>query len=505
MPAPLLEIQNLFKSFGKLQALAGVHFTLAAGEIHALLGENGAGKSTLMNILYGLLQADSGRIFLEGKPFSPRSPAQAIRAGLGMIHQHFMLVSNFTVLENLMLGHTRFDFSKSGRQRLHDALEKLGAQTALSRDISRRVADLSVGEQQRVEILKALLRQCRLLILDEPTAVLTPLETEELFTLLKRLRQEGYGIIFISHKLEEVKALSDRITVLRAGKVSGEFAAARASIAEIAAAITPEGIAPAAARRAQTARVMLKVEALTAAGNTPAASLKNISFEIRAGEIFGIAGVDGNGQSELAEALAGLRRVQRGRLWLDDWEMTEASAWQRLQNGLGLIPGDRKRAGFFSDLAVYQNAAAFAHREARFQYKGWLFRDRLQAWAQELLRLFGVRAPGLHAPLATLSGGNQQKLLVARALGRRPRLLIAVNPTRGVDLATTQKIHDLLLGEKERGAAILLVSTELSEVFALADNLAVMFHGRLAGPFPSGVPRERVAALMMGAEFQEGR
>jgi len=504
MPSHLLEIQSLSKSFGSATALDGVNFTLAAGEIHALLGENGAGKSTLMNILYGLVQPDAGAMFLEGKSFSPPRPAEAIRAGLGMIHQHFMLVPDFTVRENFLLGNARFDFSQRGLQRLQKEVDRLRAQTGLQIDTARRVAELSVGEQQRVEIFKVLLRQCRLLILDEPTAVLTPAEVEELFVLLKRLRQQGYGIIFISHKLEEVKALSDRITVLRAGKVNGQFITAQAGLAEIAAAIAPEATAPPAVPAVQaSAQVMLKAEALHVRGNTETASLKNLSFEIHAGEIFGVAGVDGNGQAEIAEALLGLRPLQAGRLWLEEQEITQMALAARIQNGLAHIPADRKAMGLFPALPVYQNAAAFAHRAAPFQRKGWLRLHRLRAWSRELLDRFEVRVSGLEAPVATLSGGNQQKLLVGRELVRRPKLLVAVNPTRGVEVAATNKIHHLLRTEKARGAAVLLISTELNEIFALADRIAVLFHGRFAGPFRATVARSRVSALMLGADFQE--
>jgi simple sugar transport system ATP-binding protein len=503
MPPLLLEVHHLTKNFGVTRALAGVSFTLAAGEIHALLGENGAGKSTLVNLLYGLLRPDSGTIILEGKPFTPHSPAEAIRAGLGMIHQHFMLVPDFTVLENFMLGNARFDFSRGGMRRLREEVDKLCAQTGLHLDVSRRVAELSVGEQQRVEILKVLLRKCRLLILDEPTAVLTPAEAEELFVLLRLLRARLYGIVFISHKLEEVKAVSDRITVLRAGKVSGEFVTAQASVTAIARAITPDEAPPPPHAAPTDSRVMVKAEALHARGSTVASSIKGISFEIHAGEILAVAGVDGNGQAELAEALVGTRPLQSGRLWLADEEMTHAPAKVRFQYGLAHIPADRKVMGLFPTLAVYQNAAAFMHRLPPFQKNGWLRLPRLRAWSRELIDRFEVRTPGLDALMATLSGGNQQKMLVARELVRQPRFLVAVNPTRGVDLATTGRIHQMLRAERARGAAVLLISTELSEIFALADRLAVIFHGRIAGPFPSTVSRARVSALMLGASFPE--
>lgn len=500
MSSALLELSRLSKSFGSKRALDDVSLQFHAGEIHAVLGENGAGKSTLMNLMYGLLQPDAGVLRLAGRPFAPRHPHDAIRAGLGMVHQHFMLVRNFTVLENFLLGNTRFRMSRQGLQEAEQEVQKLCARLQVALATSRRINELAVGEQQRVEIIKILLRSARVLILDEPTAVLAPQEVEELFRLLRVLREQGHAIIFISHKLEEVKALSDRITVLRAGKVTGAFATNAVSTAEIAAAITsntPRRTAPGAASLSPS-KVLLKADAICGANNLGGLALDHISFELHRGEILGVAGVDGNGQTELAETLFGLRKISSGKLWMEEWDCTHAPTLARVQKGFAHIPADRRTMGLFPGLAIYENASIFTQHEAEYQWRGWLRRTRLQNWSTQLVQTFDVRTEDMTLPVETLSGGNQQKLVVGREVLRRPQVLIAVNPTRGVDLAATRKIHELLLAEKARGAAILLISTELDEIYGLADRLAVLFKGKLLGPFSAREPREHIGAKMLG-------
>ncbi len=502
MPQALLEIHHLSKSFGNKRALDDVSLQFHSGEIHAVLGENGAGKSTLMNLIYGLLQPESGAMQLDGKPFAPRSPNDALQAGLGMVHQHFMLVPTFTVLENFLLGNPRFRMSRRGLQSATREAQQLCAQLRIALDTSRRIHELAVGEQQRVEIIKILLRSARVLILDEPTAVLAPQEANELFALLRLLREQGHAIIFISHKLEEVKAISDRITVLRAGKVTGAFETHAVTTAEIAHAITPNAsvvIAPRASSLSQQ-KIVLQAEALCARNGFGNLTLDHVSFKLHRGEILGVAGVDGNGQMELAETLWGLRKSERGKLWLEGEEISRTTTRERVQKGFAHIPADRREMGLFPGLAIYENASIFAQRELEFQTRGWLHVQRMKAWSERLVQTFDVRTDDMTLPVETLSGGNQQKLVVGRELMRQPKVLIAVNPTRGVDLAATQKIHELLLAEKSRGAAILLISTELDEVYALADHIAVLFKGRMHGPFSTDEPRESLGGRMLGAE-----
>ena len=568
MPS-LLEINHLHKRFGSTIALDGVSLSVNAGEIHAVLGENGAGKSTLMNILYGLLQPEAGEMRLAGKPFRPASPADAIRAGIGMIHQHFMLVPDFTVMENFLLGNPRFGVRGAALQQAQtEVLElcrRLGIDLSISGPVSSRrhpwlglrqilhmkkkshgdknneaprssqhagfslnskIADLSVGQRQRVEIVKTLLRQCRLLILDEPTAVLAPQEVKELFALLQRLREEGYATIFISHKIHEVQAVSDRITVLRNGKISGAFNTAEASIEMIRRAITPvrqaQGKSPSSAPAAAQTKIVLRVQRLRARGNPGHLALDGLSFELRASEILGVAGVDGNGQAELAEVLLGLRQLEDGKIYFEDQDIDQqisrfgkltasrfgkltasrfgklTASQKRFVAGFAHIPGDRQQMGLFPELTIAQNAAALAYRAPDFNKHGWLQPAKLREYCQTIVNTFDVRVSNLDLPVTTLSGGNQQKLIVGRELARRPKVLIAVNPTRGVDLSATAKIHQEILAARAQGAGVLLISTELSEIYALSDRIAVLFKGRFAGIFPPEISAEEIGALMLG-------
>lgn len=546
---PLLEIHRLHKRFGNTIALDGVSLTVNAGEIHAVLGENGAGKSTLMNILYGLLQPETGEMRLAGKPFRPASPADAIRASIGMIHQHFMLVPDFTVMENFLLGNARFGVRGAALQQAQTEVLELCNRLRIDMEPSpqlsfwknlvkshrrlpgakrfprkgktndeprkspkpgfalhSKIADLSVGQRQRVEIVKTLLRQCRLLILDEPTAVLAPQEVEELFALLRRLREQGYATIFISHKIREVQAVSDRITVLRNGKVSGAFSTTGASVEMISRAITPvrpaQGKPPSIAPAAAGTKIILRAEKLRVRGNLGHLALDELSFELRAGEILGVAGVDGNGQAELAEVLLGLRPLVTGKIYFEEEAFEHKTSQERFAAGFAHIPGDRQEMGLFPELTITQNAAALAYRAPDFNQHGLLQLAKLREYCQTIVNTFDVRVTNIDLPVTTLSGGNQQKLIVGRELARRPKVLIAVNPTRGVDLSATAKIHQEILAARAQGAGVLLISTELSEIYALSDRIAVLFNGRFAGIFPPEISVEEIGALMLGEASQ---
>jgi simple sugar transport system ATP-binding protein len=490
-----------------------VCFDVEPGEVHALLGENGAGKSTLMRQLYGLYQPDEGEIFIEGRKLIFRSPADAIKAGIGMIHQHFMLVPTMTVAQNVALG------QPSSRAPLLDLRKVTARIIDLSREYGLRVDphafvwQLSVGEQQRVEIMKALYRGARLIILDEPTAVLTPQEVNDLFATLRRMVAEGHSLVFISHKLHEVMAISDRVTVLRDGKAIGTRPTTEVTRAELVRMMVGRDLAEPAPRPSRPPVTVprdipgpscLEVRGLRAVGDRGTEALRGIDLEIRAGEIVGLAGVSGNGQRELAECLSGMRKVSAGKVLLGGREITVASLNQRTAAGLAYIPEERMRDGAIREFSVKENLFLHDHASPAFARGIFLRFARMEEHARTLVEEFNVKTPSLDTPLRNLSGGNIQKLIMARELSRRPSVLIAAQPTRGVDISATAYIHQQLLDRRDSGMAILLISEDLDEIRALSDRIAVMYEGRITGVLPRGeATAEQIGLMMAGISMAE--
>ena len=468
-------------------ALKGVDFEADFGEIHGLLGENGAGKTTLMRILYGELQPTRGEVYIEEKKTRFRGPWEALESGLAMVHQHFTLVETFTVFENLMLIAKKDERPESLRKRV-DELER---ELNLPIPLDATVEGLPVGVQQRVEIIKTLLREARILILDEPTSVLTPLETKELFALLKKLRDMGMCIIFISHKLKEVMEITDRVTVLRKGlrvdTVRTEDVDER-TLATMMVGRELAGIGE--RRRARPGRVLLRVEDLWVLGDRGQWAVKGVSLEVRRGEILGLAGVEGNGQMELIEAITGLRRAQKGRVTLMDKDVTNASPRTLYRLGMAHIPSDRRNVGLILDFSVEENSILGIHWDPPFARRGLLDLSQVRRRGEEVVGKFGVIAPSLTAPVKHLSGGNQQKIVAGREILKGAEVFVASQPTRGLDVASTEYIRKLLLELRDQGKAILLVSTDLDEILQLSDRIAVMYEGRIIGEM------ERVEATM---------
>ena len=497
---PAVELRGITKRFGPLVANDAVDLSVERGEIHALLGENGAGKTTLMRILYGLTHADAGTILADGRELAVRSPRDAIAAGIGMVTQHFSLVRPMTVAENLALGRGSgigLDLDAAVRA-AEVAAERFGIRVRPD----ARVDALSVGEQQRVEILKALSRDCRILILDEPTAVLVPQEVDALFATLRRLASDGMAVVFISHKLREVVAVTDRVTVLRRGRVAGT--ADTPSVDERALAEMMVGqLAPAEERAAgepgRARPVVLRVEGLEASGGRDLPALRDVSFAIAAGEILGVAGVSGNGQSELVEVLSGMRSHSSGRIEVDGAAVRGSGVREMLDAGVGRIAEDR-HASVVGDLSVAYNLVL--ERVDDFRRGGRLDERAIRRNADELIQRFDIRAaPG--DPLRTLSGGNMQKVLLARVLAREPKVLVVSQPTRGLDVGSTAYVRSELLAQRARGAAILLVSEDLDELLALSDRLIVLYEGRVVGEMDARAADPGRLGLLMAGRVAE--
>lgn len=499
-----LEMCDIVKTFPGVLANDRVCFDVNQGEVHALLGENGAGKSTLMRQLYGLYKPDNGEILINGQPCVFNSPADAIAAGIGMIHQHFMLVPTLTVAENVALG------LKSSHEPLKD-LDKVSARILdLSRtyglkvDPSAYVWQLSVGEQQRVEIIKALYRGASLIILDEPTAVLTPQEVNDLFQTLRQMASDGHALVFISHKLNEVLAISQRVTVLRDGRVIGTRLTKEVNKNELVKMMVGREVRPLAPLPLKSGTVCLEIRGLHGMGDRGTEALRGIDLQIHSGEIVGIAGVSGNGQRELAECLSGVRRVTAGNILLDGGDITTMPLKERVDIGLAYIPEERMRDGAIREFSVEENVFLHDHASPRFTHGIFLDFNRMQEFATTLVKNFSVKTPGLETPIKNLSGGNIQKLILARELSRHPRLLIAAQPTRGVDIGATEYIHQRLLQQREEGTAILLISEDLDEIVALSDRIAVLYEGRIMGIVERNqATLEQIGLMMAGIPMSE--
>ena len=477
MQRPVLRLSGITKRFGALVANDDISLELARGEVLGLLGENGAGKSTLVSILFGHYVADAGSIEAFGQALPPGQPKAALAAGIGMVHQHFTLADNLSVLDNVLIGTETLWYPFSRRREARGRLVQTSTRFGLTVDPDARIADLSVGERQRVEILKALYRGARILILDEPTAVLTPQESDALFATLETLVADGLSIIFISHKLDEVLAVSQRVAVLRQGKLVALRDASATSKAELAELMIGRHVdmpRREAIDGAAPTDLMVSVAGLSAGGK-----LKRANFDVRRGEIFGIAGVSGNGQAQLADALCGLLPPATGEIRVAGQPLA-ATALAFIMAGVARVPEDRGAVGVIGDLAIWENAISEHYREAKFSRLGWLQRSAARAEARRIVEQFDVRCSSLEAPARSMSGGNIQKLILGRALINRPAVIVANQPTWGLDVGAVAYIHSQLLAARNRGAAVVLISEDLDELFAIADRIAVMFHGNLS-------------------------
>jgi len=497
---PAVELRHISKSFGPVQANRDVSLTIAKGSIHGLVGENGAGKSTLMSILYGFYEADAGEILIDGVARAIRSSQDAIAAGIGMVHQHFMLVGPFTVLENVVLGAEGGALVGAGERRLRAELARLGRDYGLEVDPDARVETLSVGLQQRVEILKALVRGADILILDEPTAVLTPAEADHLFRMLATLRDQGKTVVLVTHKLREVMAITDQVTVMRRGEVVATLPTRETSTQALAELMVGRRVLLRVERTpARPGPVVLEVDRVSVADGQGRLLVDGASLEVRAGEIVGIAGVAGNGQSELVEAIAGIRPLAGGAVRVNGEALPPGGEAGALARRLGLahVPEDRHRAGLVTAFQGFENMILGLHREPRWRSGPLLRHDVMRGHAARAIEAYDVRPRNCLLKTANFSGGNQQKLVLAREIEQDPRVLVIGQPTRGVDIGAIEFIHRRLVALRDAGKAILLVSVELDEIFALADRILVMCGGRIVGERAAAEAGEQEIGLMM--------
>ncbi|MFA7567754.1 MAG: ABC transporter ATP-binding protein [Alkalispirochaeta sp.] len=505
MAQTVLETRHIVKQFPKVLANDDINITLQEGEILCLLGENGAGKSTLMNVLYGLYQPTAGEILLDGKSVAFSSPRDAIDKGLGMVHQHFMLVETLTVTENIILGAEpgkgpQIDYKTARRQ-----VQELSDRHGLKIDPDEKIMNLSVGLQQRVEILKALYRHAKILILDEPTAVLTPQEVEELFTVIRGLRDKGVSIIIITHKLDEVKAISDRVYILRRGRVEGEQRTADVTKEELASIMVGRDVVLTVERtsRKVSGEPVFSIEDLVVRDDRGVPSVNGLSLEVRPGEVVGIAGVDGNGQSELAEAIMGLRPVESGSMRHLGEDISHLSTRERIHRNISYVPADRHRFGLVLPFTVAENIAIGYHdRAPNSKFRGWsLDYAGMTKHAEALIGDFDIRTSGPSATAGNLSGGNQQKVILAREFTRDPSFLLVSQPTRGLDVGAIEYIHSQILAMRDKEVAVLMISLELEEIFSLADRILVLFEGKVVKEVrPEATDEREIGFYMTGGK-----
>lgn len=499
--ATAVEMRNIVRQFPGVLANDHVCLEVEKGEIHGLLGENGAGKTTLMNILSGLASPDEGEIYLDQKLVEFGSCLDAIGHGIGMVHQHFMLVPVFTVAENLVLGHEPKKGLALDIQAARELVKELSSRYGLKVDPDSLIRDIPVGMQQRVEILKALSRGAEIMILDEPTAVLTPQEVEELYAIMRSLREAGHTIIFITHKLQEVKEITNKVTVLRDGRVVDTVKTGDVTKEDLARMMVGRDVVLQVVKQArQPGKVMLKVENLSADDARGLPAVKNVSLEVCGGEIVGIAGVAGNGQTELVEVIAGLRSKKEGAIYLGDQEISEMNTRERIYAGLGHIPEDRQRRGLVMDFSLVDNTLMGFEDSPPFAKGPMLDYGQAERFTRESVKKFDVRTPGINVTARTLSGGNQQKLIVAREFQRNPQVLIAAQPTRGLDVAAIEFVHQELIDFRNMNKAVLLISMELTEIMDLSDRILVMYEGEIVGSIKGGeATPEQLGLLMAGS------
>jgi len=514
----VIEMKGITKKFGEFKANDNIHLNVKKGEIHALLGENGAGKSTLMNILSGLLEPTSGEIFVNGTKEKIDSPEKANQLGIGMVHQHFMLVDKFTVTENIMLGKEKHTYGFMDESGAEKDVKELSERYGLTVDPSARIEDISVGMQQRAEILKTLFRGADILIFDEPTGVLTPQEIDELMTIMDKLTNEGKSIILITHKLDEIKKVADRCTVIRRGKSIDTVDVKSTSQQELADMMVGRSVSFKVDKEpSKPEGPVLEIKNLTVKESRGLEAVKGIDLEVRAGEVLGIAGVDGNGQSELIQAITGLTKVESGTIKLDGQDITGKKPREITETGLGHIPEDRHRHGLVLPMKLEENMTLQQYYQKPFSKNGILNHGKIKEYAKKLIEEFDVRTQSEESTAASLSGGNQQKAIIAREISRDPALLIAAQPTRGLDVGAIEYIHKRLIEQRDNGKGVLLMSYELDEVMNVSDRIAVMYDGKIIaivnadettenelGLLMAGVPLEKAKQELAGKDIKQG-
>ncbi|MHC9537462.1 ABC transporter ATP-binding protein [Dellaglioa sp. BT-FLS60] len=500
MTETVVEMKHITKRFGRFVANDDISLSVKKGEIVALLGENGAGKSTLMSLLSGLKKPSSGEILINNKVVTLASPRQATQHGIGMVHQHFMLIDDFTVLENIILGDEKTKHGMIDYASIRKTITELAEKYHLQLDLDKKVADISVGMQQRVEIMKTLYRDAKILIFDEPTAALTPQEIDSLLIIIKRLASEGKAIFLITHKLSEIKAVADTCVVVRAGKVIGTVTVAETSTDMMAEMMVGRQVNFTAEKvPTNQTKLVLELDHLTVKADKAVASVNDVSLKIATGEILGIAGIDGNGQSELMEAITGLRKVSKGTIKLNGTDITKFKPRKTTQAGISNIPEDRQNVGLILPMSVSDNLILQDYYLPGNQSKGLLNKHKIKQDGQKLMSEFDIRAESIAEPVGSLSGGNQQKVIIAREISRNPDLLIAANPTRGLDVGAIEYVHKQILKQRENGKAILLVSFELDELLKLSDRIAVIHQGKIMGTVKTeGVTKQELGFMMAG-------